>query len=465
MRLILGLACLLFVTAPSPAQAGDVTLLVAPRDSPAAARAAAHADGKTVFAVPSLGKGFVQAASALSACGACVVTIKVASGPMTSRGGVGSFVFPSVTAPKATLRLLGGYDDEFQTRAPLSKPTVLAVGKPRGSPVLSFAGKKHALRELVVSGFAVDVAAGNDYDVKTNSLLKGSSSSDSVLAFGYLTVERLVISDNVFVNAANSVAAPTVRAASAQSEVHLVNNLFLNNVRPWVVIGAEGRFKLARYLVAGNTFALNWPYNPDANTSNPGALEIGNNRTAGLVEIRGNLFAYNVGGAIFPQWDGQRGPKMAIQDNAFWENGQLFSPTSPGQGAVVGKFNRSPKHMVYSPQIIEDEFSWDSAGNQVLDPRLAMPVQKLQALGQPAEKAPEAAVEPTPDENADSPEDFFGISKTAPAADEFDMTELAEEGAIKNYAPRMTLDLERLPFAKAAEAAAYGASPSRTEPR
>jgi hypothetical protein len=31
-----------------------------------------------------------------------------------------------------------------------------------------------------------------------------------------------------------------------------------------------------------------------------------------------------VGGAVFPQWEDKSGPKMAIRENLFWDNGQLF---------------------------------------------------------------------------------------------------------------------------------------------
>ena len=358
MRIVLWPLLALAVLVPGTASA-DATILVGRKGTKAAENAASAVDDKTVFAATKLGSAFDKAAQLLVDCKTCTVTIKVAAGQHEAKGNTGAFVFPETIAPDATLHVLGGYDADFKTRAPFTTPSALVIVRPRSGPVITFEGRKHALKELVLSGFVIDVAPGNAYDAKTNSLLKGTSSSYPLLAFGYLATDKLVIADNVFMNAANSVGGPLIRAASANSEVWVTNNLFLNDVFTWQVGSGGGKNTPKRYVIKGNTFALNWPYNPDATTSNPGTVEIGNKYAAASVEITGNLFAYNVGGAIFPQWDDKVGPKIAIKDNLFWLNGALFEAKTPAHGAVVGKFNKVSKHSAYDTDTLEEDFSWD----------------------------------------------------------------------------------------------------------
>jgi hypothetical protein len=440
--------------------AADATILVGKKGTKAAEHAATLADDKTVFAATKLHAAFAKASELLVSCKTCTVTIKVAAGAHEAKGNTGTWAFPDTVAPDATLRILGGWDARFEKRTPFATPSALVVVKPRSAAVIQFEGKKHALKELVFSGFVIDVSPGNNYDAKTNSLLKGTSSSHAVIAFGYLTTDKLVIADNVFMNAANGVGGPLIRAASAGAEVHVVNNLFLNNVMTWVVGGGGGKNTTKRYVIQGNTFALNFPYNPDATTSNPGTVEIGNKYSAASVELTGNLFAYNAGGAIFPQWDDKDGPKIAIKDNLFWKNGALFEAKTPAHGAVVGKFNRAAKHSVYDADELEEDFSWDVKGNVSFDPKLAIPVLKMKAVGQ---KAP-AKEEKKAEEEEDSAEDYFGVEteqEDIEVDQDVEMDEYADEGSIKNYAPRMPFNLDALPFPGADKAKKYGASPAR----
>lgn len=443
---------------PAPASAEDLTILVAQADTPAEAAATKQANDKTVFAERKLFKAFDLASAKLVECKTCKVTIKVAGGVQVGKGKVGQWLFPDTIAPGATLHILGGWDDTFGKREPLTNPTVLATSTPRSGPILKFEGSKHALLEVVFSGFALDASPGNKYDAQTNSLLKGSSSTWPLLAFGYLTTKRLVIADNIFMNAAHSVGAPLVRPMDAESEVIVRNNLFLNNVFCWQVNGSANKFTLKRYVFEGNSFILNFPFNPDATTSNPGTLEIGNKYAAAQIEIRGNLFAYNVGGAIFPQWDDKVGPKMLIQDNLFWQNGALFGGgKEAGKGAIVGKFNKSAVYGSYTPDEAADDFSWTMKGNVVDDPDLTVPVLDMKAVSYGGDKK---KAEPAAEEEVD----IFGTPKTEITLDEdVEAGDYAVDGKIKNYAPRMPFNVEALPFAKAAKAKKYGASPERVK--
>jgi hypothetical protein len=463
IRITRFIALVAVLSVSGKALAEDVTILVAPGGSPAEAAATRQADGKKVFSERKLFKAFDLAASKLVGCGTCTVTIKVAAGQEVGKGGVGQWRFPEVIAPGGTLRILGGWDGRFTRRTPLTTPTVLVTSSPRSGPIVEFEGKKHSVRELVFSGFALDAAPGNAYDRETNSLLKGSSSSFPLLAFGYLTTERLVVADNVFMNAANAVGGPLIRPANQNSEVIVRNNLFLNNVFCWQVTGSASKFELARYLFEGNTFILNFPYNPDATTSNPGALEIGNKYSARSVEIRRNLFAYNVGGAIFAQYDDKLGPKLVIVDNLFWQNGALFEKTGgkgDGKGAIVGKFNRSAVHGSYTPAEAEDDFAWTMKGNVVQDPDVAVPVLEMEAVSYGPDRKPAAPREAGEGESVD----FFGNKRSdITLDDDLDIGDYTAGGKIKNFAPRMPFHIETFPFPRSATASRYGARDARVK--
>lgn len=479
-------------------------VLVAPRDSAASETAAALADGSTVFAERKIHSAFGRAQELLAGCGDCTVHVKIAGGSYEGKARTGQWTFPEVQAPGATLRILGGYADDFSSRDPFADPTMLQVNQNRSDAVLRFEGKKHALRELVVSGLTIDTSPSNSYGMEENSLHKGGSSSFPMLAFGYLTTERLVISDNLFMNAPNGVGGPLIRAMSPQAEVRVENNVFLNNVHTWVVGSGGGKHIPGRYAIVGNSFVLNWPSNPDKTTSNPGTVEIGNNSSAAHVEIRGNLFAYNAGGAVHPQWDDTRGPKISFVDNLFYKNGVLFDASSPASGAVVGKFNNSATHGVFDMIDVEDDFSWEARGNVSIDPGLAIVVPQLKAVtyegqgrrGTPSradggdDGAAEAPADPALDGDPASAEvdelermmaELEALSDEGEAgADEevdvteeaeveeptlsesaFDFEEYADEGATGNFAPYLELTPGELPFPTNAEARGYGASPDR----
>lgn len=485
------------------ANAADITILVGTKKSEAYQFAKSKANKKTVFSAKSLSKAFSLAGKELIDCKTCTVNIKIASGDFLGKGKTGHWMFPDVIVPDARLRILGGYDDSFTTRSPFENQTRLITVDPRGRSVLKFEGKKHALKELYLSGLTFDVAPGNNYDAKNNSLHKGSSSSFSVIAFGYLTTDRLVVADNTFLNAANSVAGPLVRAMSANAEVIIRNNMLLNNIHAWTVGSASFRNQLKRYALINNSFILNWPYNPSPTTSNPGTLEIGNKYSASEVEISKNLFAYNAGGAIHAQWDDVKGPPMMVTENLFWGNGALFDTSDPEDAAVLGKFNGSPKYVLLTADDAE-EFEWDVADNVSFDPGLKVQVKPFQAAGsskaviaagasapvvdassKPAAVSAEA-VDPVmaefaallgddaiadvastseqPSELADA--EFIPVD---PLIDDLGNEDFAELGfgddgdvQIQGFATRLYVD-GKLPFPSNPDAVAYGANASHVE--
>jgi len=472
------------------AYAEDINILVGPKKSAAYDAAKAQADNQNIFAAKSIGKAFSIAVKQLAACKTCTVNIKIAAGEFKGKAKTGHWMFPDTQTPQATLRILGGYGDDFTTRSPFTTPTRLLTADTRARAVIQFEGKKHALKQLYLSGLTFDVAPGNVYDPKNNNLRKDSSSSSSVLAFGYLTTDKLVIADNTFLNAANGVAQPLVRAMTEKSEVIIRNNFVLNNIMAWKVSSASYRNQLNRYVIRNNSFILNWPYNPDPTTSNPGTLEIGNKYTANQIEITKNLFAYNAGGAIHAQWDDFKGPPLAITDNLFWGNGSLFAATDPDAAAVVGKFNGSPKYVLLTPDDAED-FDWDVENNVSFDPGLHVQVKPFQAVGskvavmaagaapnEPAAKgsvAPdEAAVDPAmaelaamlgEDMVADTPSTEVATEDPY-ARDEYAGLGFGDDAGgdvdIQGFATRLYVE-GQLPFPTKAQAVGYGANANLVE--
>jgi hypothetical protein len=349
---------------------------------------------------------------------------------------------PEMKSPAATLRLLGGYDNEFKARNPFERPSVMIGTSTRSAPMFTMDGKNSILKEFQISGFVMDVAPGNKYDAKSNSLKRGESCTFPILNLGYLQIEKMTLSDNILMNAAQRGVEPLPRAANANAEVIVRNNFFMNNVLALKVDSARFRNKPKRYEVSGNSFISNWPYNPDPATSNPAAVQIGPKDAAEQVEIKDNLFAFNVGGAIFPGYDDTVGPKIAIENNLFHMNGVLFGKQDGGAGAVVGKFNKAATYGVYTPGDLDD-FSWTVKGNQVVDPQVGVALVKPGVVDSNAITAEKTWVNDV--------RSMFGMNLQGGTA------------AISNFAPRMGVDLKQLPFPRNAAAKAFGVSVARVE--
>lgn len=486
------------------AHAADITILVGPNKSAAYDFAKSQADNATVFAEKTVSNAFKTAGQQIAACGACTVTIKIAAGDYYGKAKTGHWMFPDVVAPDVRVRILGGYDESFASRAPFDAQSRLVTADDRSRPVIQFEGRKHALKELYLSGLTFDVAPGNNYDNRNNSLLKGTSSLYPILAFGYLTTDKLVIADNTFLNGAHTVAQPLIRPMSDDAEILIRNNVIMNTVMAWRVNAPSMRTMLKRYGFENNSFILNWPYNPDPGTSNPGTLEIGGKGSAKLVDIRKNLFAYNAGGAIHAQWDDVKGPPVAINENLFWGNGSLFAVEDPDMAAVVGKFNGSARYLTLTADDAED-FEWDVNGNVSFDPKLHVQIKPFLAAGAKkavmaagAQAEDSAAAQPAATSAADGAPADPAMAELAALLGEEAMTDAApplEEAAgpteapmptesepeayatdeyaelgfgdetntkIQNYATRLYID-GRVPFPTNPDAVGFGATPDLVE--
>lgn len=412
------LTCLVFGLGVGPARAA--TIYVAPRDSPAAAAAQAKANGTSVFAERTLQRGLDLAGELLAKPGAEDVNLLLAGGKYQGKAGAGTWAVPPVNNPGAALRIVGGFKADWSARSPFAEPTLLETVEGRGAPFLSFSrGTK--LKEIVVSGLVFDSAPSNRYDSETNSLLKGQSRTYPLLVFALAQTDHLLVSDNVFVNGPHGAFEPAIVPATPNCVVDIQNNFFINNVKT-LMIGPNNpatRVPIKEVNLRHNTFVLNWPYNPDRDSSNVGAVELYHKNSAATLNIEGNLFAYNPGGAFQHDWPENRMPAINFRRNLFFTNAALFGNNEPGAGPIVGKFGLNPKHLVLTLGSIEDDFKYRLEDNVVLDPGIKVNY--------------ELTVKPGKRDDVD----------------------------LKGYAPKFELSPAALPFPGNAAAKSYGVQPDR----
>lgn len=421
------------------ARADVIDLYVAARDTPAAKVAEPLADGKTKFWFPKLPRAFEKAVELLNGT-EHEVRINVARGD--DYPGVG---LPNgVNGGKAKLLILGGWCEDWKTRDPFSCPSAFGTGEGRNQGFLSFGGNKTQLDTLVISGFVMNAAPSNKYDARTNSLLKGTSSNTPLVGLAQVVVRRLVVSDNVFVNGAQRAFEVFHSPASNDCEVDIVNNFVLNTVIPFkfAPAGYKG-FKTKRVRFANNSVILNWPYNPDATSSNVGALELYHRDCCEQLVIEGNLFAFNVGGAMQHDWPAGRMGKLALKNNLFFKNAQLFGDARPEAGVFVGKFGTNPKYAVIplAPHM-EDDYPYEFAGNVALDPGLSIIPPELLAADSGKVQADKTTMNQV--------RQLVGANQQGGTV------------AIKNYAPRLDLEAGKLPFPTEEKAKGFGVQKDKT---
>lgn len=465
---------------PSLTAAQDITVLVAPRDTLAFEAAEVMEDDNT-FLERRIHRAFGRAVDHLSTCGDCTVTIKLAGGAYTGRGDTGMWTVPEVVAPGASLHILGGWSETFETRSPFDTPTLLVSSPDRSGPVLHFEGRRPAIAELVVSGLVFDTSPSNSYDGDSNALMKGGSSTWGQLALGYFETGHLVIADNVFMNAPEGVAGPQLRTPDSGLQIDIHNNVFFNSVTPWTIPGGVSDSKPSEIAIRGNSFVLNWPRNPDPTTSNPGALEIGNNYAAEHVLIERNIFAWNMGGAIFSQWDHERSPDITIRENLFWQNGFLYGATAEEDGVMVGKFNGAATYSIYDAYDLEDDFDWVTEDNESFDPGFGLDIPDLKAVqygseyrgadvenqgGEEAKAPIDAASQVEVDDFAARLSEFSvsGHSEDPGSADanaDDPIEIIGPDNSIRNYAPRLPYSLVGIPMPRDQQASEFGASRER----
>ena len=414
----------------------DYVVLVAPRNTPAAEHAAGAANGETVFAERRFFRALAKAAELLNEPGPNTVTVRVAGGQYTGQANQGTWVVPAVDNAEGTLHVLGGYDDTFSSRNPFANLVELVTVRGRDGGFIQMT-RRSTLKELVISGFIFDAAPSNSYNAETNSILKGSSRTYPLMSFSQLITDHLVVSDNVFMNGAHGAFDPYVSPLSASTVVDIENNFFLNNIKTMQPAGVSYRGNtISAINLTNNSFILGWPFNPDKTSSDVGVLKLYHTDGTQSLNIRGNLFAYNPGGAMQHDWPEDRMPEMTIEDNLFFMNAGLFENGAPDAGIFVGKFGTNPQYLILDMIGAEDDFGYNVSNNVSIDPELQLAMAPLGAADSESVERKNTVLNDV--------RRLFGLNQDGGTV------------AIANYAPRMAFDSGILPLPQNAAAQKYG---------
>lgn len=425
MLWFVGFCCLVL-----PLQAAKTYYVGGDKD---AGKAAAEAAGAKW--VKNLTKAFAKAEGDLNG-GENEVVFKLAAGDQDGDLGSGAYALPAFNNPAGSLTLIGGFDNAFAKRDPFGTPTVITTISERSAPLWQFA-KNTKLKALVIDGLVWDASASNRYDAKTNSLLKGTSSTHVFIKFNYLETDRLEFRNNVFLNAPHRVMETLIRAATPRATIRFYNSIFLNCVIPLKLDSARFRNKPKTIEVDHCSFLLNWAYNPDPNTGSPCALEIGPKEAAGEIHITNSLFYANFGGAILAL--NTQMPGLTLNNNNFIGNGLLHGQSESDAVAMI--VSAGGRKQPLGLDDIEDVPSVDEAdGNVSLPPGIALSLGEVKTVD-----ASKVKVEKT---WANAVNRILGRNLSGGTV------------AIKDYAPKKEYDPAAPPFATRAEAAKYGASPS-----
>ncbi len=422
---------------PLQAHADEYAILVAPRDTPAQAFAESKANDQTVFAQRTLHRALTQAAELLQS-GPHTVTVFVAEGEYVGKARQGVWEIPHIDNPQGKLRIVGGYNDDYSGRQPFGLLSVLVTSSGRNGPFLQFT-KNSTLKELVISGLLLDAAPSNKYDSRTNSILKGQSRTYTMISFGQLTTDHLVVADNIFMNGPHGVFDPFIQPLSANTIVDIQNNVFLNNIKAMKLQSWPIRGNTVKEInLRQNTFYLNWPYNPDATSSNVSAIELYHKDGAQHVNIEGNIFAYNPGGAMQHDWREDRMPEMTIRNNLFHQNAALFEEGEEASGVIAGKFGLNPRYLILDLYTLEDDFDYTVSGNVTIDPQIPIAIADLQAADSYAVQRQNSTINDV--------RRLFGLNQDGGTV------------AIANYAPAMAY---QFPQPQNEAAKQYGAQPQK----
>lgn len=429
------LLLLAFASSPAFAQ-GSIDILVAPRGTPAFNNAEAQANGTTVFAESALWRALNRAADLLNEGGDRTVSVLIAAGEYGGQLGSGIQRVPQLTNPEGSLKVFGGMSDDFTDRDPFTRYVRIPTAERRDGAIFQMAGRAN-IREIVISGLILDAAPSNDYDSRSGSLLKGSSTTFPVLAWAQVEAERVVIADNVIVNGPMAGfqigSSPPV---AGTGEVIIENNFFINNLLSLrtQTFGRRAGFQFAQLIVRNNTFALNFPFNPDETSSNVSAIEWHNTNSFDEMIFEGNIFAYNPGGVFQADQRPEDLPKIAIRDNLFFFNGALFGESAPDAVIVAGKFGPNPTYQLLDLDSVRDNLDAEVSGNVVFDPDLRLALVADQTVDPSFIKAQVNELE--------DPRELFGFG-----------TGTVE---VNLFAPEVLFDSRVVPVPRNPDAQAYG---------
>jgi len=420
------------------AHAGTYTILVAPRDTPALANAETRQNGSTIFSERKIYKALAQAAELLNQEGTQEVRIMIAGGEYSGQMGQGQWTVPAINNPQASLAIIGGWNDGWNGRQPFKHLVRLKTSEGRPGPMLMFT-KNGVMKRLAVSGLLLDASPSNKYDARSNSLLMGSSRTYTLIAFRLMKVDKLVVADNIFLNGAQGTVEPNIYPMSNETTIHFQNNFFINNRFPTSTRGREYKGAHVKEMnFVNNSFILNWPYNPDPTSANVGVVNLYTKECCKLLNMEGNLFAFNPGGAMQQDHVWDRMPKTQIKNNLFYSNAMLFGNEKKDAGVIVGKFGLNPKYLIADLYMLEDDFEYDVAGNVSFDPKIPITFPDLLAV-----------------DSNDVQRQNTGMNDVRRL---FGMNQSGGRVAIANYAPRVEWNL---PLPREEKAKPYGVQPAK----
>ena len=421
--------------------ANTIIILVAERGTPAYEKAETLANNSTVYAERKLWRGLTRAAELMNANDGLTLHVAIAGGEYTGQFSSGVWKVPKIESPRGTLKVMGGYNDDFSGRQPFGFPVRLTTVYGRDGDIFQMEGKS-VLDELIVSGLVLDAAPSNKYDARSNSILKGESRSYPLMSFGRATVNRLTVADNIFLNGAHAAVRLTITPANDNAEVHVTNNFFLNNLLAFETqIYAAKTRAFGKLVVSHNSFVLNWPYNPDQTSSNVSAIELHTSASFEDMVFERNLFAYNPGGVFQHDWPEDRMPDMTIRENLFFLNGALWNQSAPEAAVIAGKFGTNPLYLVLDLYDVEDDLSADMGGNVAFDPQIPVVLAPLQSVQASGEVQAQATV-------MNDVRRMFGANTDGGTV------------AISNFAPQMQYDVRMVPLPQNDEAKPYGVQPA-----
>lgn len=408
--------------APSTARAGDVVFCVGGEED----KGKAHAEAGGGKWTKHFDKALNWAAEAIKGSDKTVV-VKIAGGDYG-----GEYAFPAFAAPKGTLRIQGGWDGAFTKRDPFHTPSKFISTPSRGGPMFSLSPKDE-IGSFTLDGLLLDAAGSNAYDKKTNSLLKGQSKTDPLIRFINLKTNLLAVENCVFLNSAHRVFETLIHAQTDKCEVRLYNSIFLNCIIPVKLDSARDKIIPAKMIVDHCSFLINWAFNPDPDTSNPAALELGGKYAAKEIIVTDSLFYANFGGGIMNIEVAKT--KVTIKNNDFCGNGLLHGQADPAAAALIA----GRKQPVPANKIVDEEEDKTLGGNVTLAPGIPL------SLGEP--KSVDASK--VKEEKTWDNEVRRLLGKPVEGG----------KVAIKDFAPRKEYDAANPPFPQVDEAKKYGASP------
>jgi hypothetical protein len=426
---------ILCISLLSVAYADDYVIYVARKDSKALEVAKTKSDNKSIYAERTFHKALVKAADLLQ-LGKHTVTVMVANGEYVGKAKQGVWIVPKIDNPEATLRLIGGFNDDFSERKPFDLLTALVTNEGRNGAFIQFT-KKSKLHELVISGFLFDAAASNKYDDETNSILKGQSRTYPLISLSLVMLDHLVIDSNIFINGAHGAFDPYVTPTS-NTMVDITNNFFLNTIKA-IQIGAGLSFRgntVKEINLRNNSFILCWPFNPDATSSEVSAIKLYHKEGAEVLNIENNLFAFNPGGVMQHDWPEDRMPDINLRNNLFYMNAGLFGDGEVDAGVLAGKFGTNPKYLILNLETVEEDFSYTVEGNVAIDPKVPVALVDLTAS------------------------DSYSVHRKSTVLNDlrnlFGLNQRGGTVSISGFAPAMTFDVNNLPIPMEQNAKTYG---------